>query len=142
MEERKYNNIGREELEAVLTKAGVFKGWNEQPENDISRIAHCEALGQKFDIEWWINQCYLVIGNMRMLFHWVRIDTTWPWYEYQRELHFENSLNLAGNPAIVAVLGIEYREAYLDEHPELKEKKNDEYYELSDCARAQILPEN
>lgn len=31
MEERKYNNIGREELEAVLTKAGVFKGWNEQP---------------------------------------------------------------------------------------------------------------
>ena len=121
MPEQKYNNISREDLEKVLIAAGVFKGWN-TPEAayDIARIAHCEALGLKFDVEWWINQCYLVIGNMRMLFHWVRIDTTWPWYEYQRELHFENSLNLTGNPAIVAVLGIEYSEAYLDEHPELK----------------------
>jgi hypothetical protein len=121
MEERKYNNIGREELEAVLTKAGVFKGWNEKPENDISRIAHCEALGQKFDIEWWINQCYLKIGHMQMMFHWVRVDTTWPWYQYRTELHFENSIRRWMEPGdIVAVLGIEYHKDYLEKHPELK----------------------
>ena len=130
MPEQKYNNISREDLEKVLIAAGVFKGWN-TPEAayDIARIAHCEALGLKFDVEWWINQCYLIIGNMRMLFHWVRIDTTWPWHEYQRELHFENSLNLIGNPAIVAVLGIEYREAYLDEHPELMNQTSEQHKE-------------
>ena len=105
----------------VLTKAGVFKGWNEQPENDISRIAHCEALGQKFDIEWWINQCYLKIGHMQMMFHWVRVDTTWPWYQYRTELHFENSIRRWMEPGdTVAVLGIEYHKDYLEKHPELK----------------------
>ena len=121
MEERKYNNISREDLEKVLTNAGVFKGWDAPP-NDIARIAHCEAPGQKFDIEWWINQCYLKIGHMQMMFHWVRVGGTWPWYQYRTELHFENRpfRPLEDNDT-VAVLGIEYYRGYPETHPDLRQ---------------------
>ena len=125
MEERKYNNISKEDLEKVLIKAGVFRAWEPEPPNDISRIVICEALGQMFQIEWWINQCYLLIGHMKMSFHWVRVDTTWPWWEYRRELHFENSPRRPFEPSdLVAVLGIEYSAEFLDRHPELR--KGDE----------------
>ena len=121
MEERKYNNISKEDLEKVLVKSGVFIRWEDEPENDIARTAYCEALGMKFSIEWWINQCYLKIGHMQMMFHWIRVDTTWPWYQYRTELHFENSLRRHFEPAdIVAVLGIEYNGDHLEKHPELK----------------------
>ena len=130
MEERKYNNISKEDLEKVLIKAGVFRAWAPEPPNDISRIVICEALGQMFQIEWWINQCYLLIGHMKMPFHWVRVDTTWPWWEYRRELHFENSLRRPFEPSdLVAVLGIKYSAEFLDRHPELK---GDETHEERD----------
>ena len=57
--ERKYNCITREELEKVLTDAGVFKGWIEPDQYGYCRKAQCDALGQEFEIEWWCNQCYL-----------------------------------------------------------------------------------
>ena len=121
VKERKYNNISKEDLEKVLIKAGVFRAWEPERPNDISRIVTCEALGQIFQIEWWINQCYLRIGHMQMMFHWVRVDTTWPWWEYKRELHFENSLRRPFESSdLVAVLGIEYSESYLQKNPEKK----------------------
>ena len=126
MEEREYNSIGKETLQDVLQKAGVFKGWEAVPACECARIAYCEALGQEFEIEWWINQCYLRIGHMQMMFHWVRVDTTGPWLEYKRELHFENSLRRPFEPSdLVAVLGIEYSAAFLEKHPELVQVQED-----------------
>ena len=138
MEEQKYNSISKEALQAVLQKAGVFKGWEKEPANDIPRIAYCEALGMEFEIEWWINLCYLRIGHMQMGFHYVRVDTTWPWHEYRTELHFENSIRRPLEPAdTVAVLGIEYRQDYLEEHPELAPIWNTFLKRAAERARAE-----
>ena len=85
-----YNCIGKEELEKVLTRAGVFKGWIKPDQYDFSRTADCEALGMKFEIEWWCNLCYLHIGNAQIILRWVYEDTTWPSYNWKRELFFAN----------------------------------------------------
>lgn len=85
-----YNCISKEELEKVLTRAGVFKGWIKSDQYDFSRTADCEALGMKFEIEWWCNLCNLYIGNAQIIFRWVYEDTTWPGYNWKRELFFAN----------------------------------------------------
>ena len=110
--ERKYNCITREELEKVLTDAGVFKGWIEPDQYGYCRTAQCEALGQEFEIEWWCNQCYLKIGNAQILFLWCYEDTTWPGYNWKRELFFANKPCggwLHGHEQIVALIPTEWR---------------------------------
>ena len=107
---QKYNSISDEILENVLTKAGVLKERKAAWENDCKRIFVCEALGNPFEIEWWINLCYLRINGTIIPFHWVHETDTWPGDGIRRELKFQNAPDRWMHPGdIVAILPLEYR---------------------------------
>ena len=110
-EGQKYNSISDDKLEKVLTKAGVLKERKAAWENDCKRIFVCEALGNPFEIEWWINLCYLRINGTIIPFHWVHETDTWPGDNMRRQLKFQNDPDRWMNPGdIVAILPLEYRQ--------------------------------
>jgi len=74
------------------------------PSEDISgefdRVLKFYALDKYYEIEWWINLCYLHIDGVQVLFHRCNIDGCWPNY-------YKNNLNFYYNNDKIAVLPIE-----------------------------------
>lgn len=107
----KYNSIGYDQLKKVLTDAGVLRKCEPAWEYDCERRLFCESVDGPFEIEWWINLCYLKINGTIVPFHWVRITDTWPGNGIRTELKFQNSPDRFMNPGdIVAILPLSYRQ--------------------------------
>jgi len=62
------------------------------PDYQFNRIIEFEINGQKYYIEWFINQCTLIIGDKksgaRIPFRWMYQDTTFPLIGGNRSLGF------------------------------------------------------
>lgn len=79
----------------------------------IENVVHEESFGGNFNreitfvirgvtykIEWWINLCYLHIGEFKMYFDKLEIDGCWP-------NHFKNNLNFLSDKNTIAIIPVE-----------------------------------
>ena len=60
--------------------------------------------GVEYKIEWWINLCYLKIGEFTMIFNKLELDGCWP-------NHFKNNIEFLQYDKVVGILPVEEYES-------------------------------
>lgn len=70
-------------------------------EGKFNRIFEFEVRGITYQIEWWKNICYLLIGEVRICFYKVEINGYWP-------NRFKNNINFYDNEGgVIAIIPLE-----------------------------------
>ncbi len=69
-----------EDLEKVLKShpAIEFKELPEEEPGKLDRYREFTVRGVEYRIQWWVNICYLYIGEVKIPFYKVEVSGTWP----------------------------------------------------------------
>lgn len=67
-----------EALDKALDYPTIKVESSSLPKGNFDRIRLFTALGESYRIEWWMNTCYLIHGNLQIPFVSVRQSNTWP----------------------------------------------------------------